>query len=237
MTERDDTNLELVGRRIRGLSAKTVENGCTEEEAILAATKARELMDRYRLTLTDVQVQEEPVDYVIIDRPGHETRLAAVDFCVKGIARYCGVKMWFTERSIEGKKLRLIAVLGLRGDVEMARYLYEMLASAIKSESSRLKGASRSSFQVGMAYRINERLTQMAIDLEPTAKTGSGTALVVVKGALVDDAYAKLNLRLRSISGGPRNTDHAAYSAGRAAGDRVNLNRPVGSRAADKMLR
>jgi hypothetical protein len=54
MTERDDTNLELVGRRIRGLLSKTTENGATEAEAMLAAAKARELMDKYRLTLTDV---------------------------------------------------------------------------------------------------------------------------------------------------------------------------------------
>ena len=170
---------------------------------------------------------------MITDLP-NAVRLAAFDYCLTGIARYCGVKMWFSNEDGDG---RIISILGLRGDMEMAKYLYRLLAAVIKSESSRFKGAIKSSFQVGMATRVNERLIQMAKDLEPKAKTASGTALVVVKNAVVNDAFGKLGIRLRSISSGPRATDGAAYSAGKDAGDRVNLNRPVGSNGPQKLLR
>lgn len=236
MPVRDDTNLELVGRRIRGLLSKTIENGATEEEAILAAAKARELMDKYRVTLTDIQMREEEVEFsVIVDRPTtSETRKVPVDYCVQGIARYCGVRMWFDMRT----GFRVISVLGLHGDVEMAKYLYSMLAAAIKSTSAKVRGRSeKTSFQVGMAIRLNERLVQMAIDLEPKAKTASGTALVVVKNAVVKEAFDKLGLHFARASSGPRASDSAAYEAGRAAGDRVNLNRPVAAREPNKMLR
>jgi uncharacterized protein DUF2786 len=59
---------DAVATRIRGLMAKTTENGCTEEEAMLAAAKARELMDRYRLTMTDVEIQAEPIITETVDR-------------------------------------------------------------------------------------------------------------------------------------------------------------------------
>lgn len=43
-------------RRIRSLLEKTVENGCTEAEAMLAAEKAADLMAEYELTLTDIEL-------------------------------------------------------------------------------------------------------------------------------------------------------------------------------------
>lgn len=41
---------EKAARRILALLAKTVANGCTEQEALAAAKRALELMDEYRLT-------------------------------------------------------------------------------------------------------------------------------------------------------------------------------------------
>src|SRR3954452_13120395 len=42
--------------RIQGLRSKTTDNGCTEAEALLAAAKVAELLDRYALSLTDVKI-------------------------------------------------------------------------------------------------------------------------------------------------------------------------------------
>ena len=67
----------------------------------------------------------------------------------------------------------------------------------------------------------------MASALDSTAQTGSGTALVVVKNAVVTEAFAKLGLKFRGSLSGKSVRDVGAYMAGRAAGDRVNLNRPV----------
>ena len=43
--------------RIQGLRSKTTDNGCTEAEALLAAAKVAELLDRYNLSLTDVEIR------------------------------------------------------------------------------------------------------------------------------------------------------------------------------------
>ena len=44
--------------RIQGLRSKTTDNGCTEAEALLAAAKVAQLLDRYDLSLTDVEIRD-----------------------------------------------------------------------------------------------------------------------------------------------------------------------------------
>lgn len=68
-----------------------------------------------------------------------------------------------------------------------------------------------------------------ALNAELAAR--NGTALVVVKSHTVDAAFEALGIKLAKGSGGPKARDHDAYHAGRAAGDRVNLSRPVGGQS------
>jgi hypothetical protein len=240
---------ETIARRVRGLLSKTVENGCSEQEAMTAATMARRLMDQYRLSQTDVEIEAEPIADELIDRPTPQGA-AAVDHCLWGIDAYCGVKTWFSSSYGTGKRIRKIRMLGLKPDVEMGAYLYKMLASAIETETNRymaeVKAAIRSgerpwldstgtrressTFQVQMAYRINQRLKDMAKALEPTAMTATGTALVVVKDHAVSAAFGKLGIKLTGGSSGMSSwsgSNRSAADAGRAAGDRVNLSHPV----------
>ena len=49
--------LDRLRTRIQGLRSKTTDNGCTEAEALLAAAKVAELLDRYDLSLTDVEIR------------------------------------------------------------------------------------------------------------------------------------------------------------------------------------
>jgi hypothetical protein len=218
--------------------ARTVANGCTEEEALAFATKAREYQDKYRLTQSDLEIQHEPV---IDDRIRRRNRkgVCAVDYCMSGIAKYCGIRMWFTNDG----DVSYARVFGLRDDVEMAKYLYDMINTAILSENgtywkktlkpdpfmtNTMKRRAIWSFEVGMAGRINERLTEMARALDETAKTANGTALVVVKNPIVTKAFNELGIHLSRGRTGRSVADGASYSAGKEAGDRTNLNRPVG---------
>ena len=50
--------LDKLKTRIQALRAKTIDNGCTEDEALSAAAKVAELLDRYDLSLTDVEIRE-----------------------------------------------------------------------------------------------------------------------------------------------------------------------------------
>lgn len=224
---------DAIARKVRALLSRTTDAGCTEAEAIEAAAKARELMDRYRVTLSDVEIKAEPITQETVERP-NSLRWAAGDYALHGINAYCGVKTWF-HKSAGVRRLR---IFGMKPDVEMARYLYELINAVVNVECARwqrtpeyLNAYSRrsatGSFKLGMAIRINERLKQMAKDLAPVAKSANGTALVVVKGAVVEAAYAGLGLRLGVARQGASVRDSNGFNAGRSAGDRVNLSRPL----------
>jgi hypothetical protein len=119
---------ESIANKIRALLSKTTEKGATEAEAIAAAEKAGELMRAHRLTMTDIEVKAEPVDNVYLDRI-NTVRSSPADRCVPGIQEYCGVRIWFTTDADRVSRLR---VLGLKADVEMAAYLYQMITGAIE---------------------------------------------------------------------------------------------------------
>lgn len=247
-----DNTRETIANRIRNLLAKTVENGCTEAEALAAAEMARRIMDQHRLSQSDLEVQEEPIDEELVDRPT-DRKICAADLCLYGLDAYCGVETWYRETQGRDKNgyhkwVRKLVIFGLKSDVQMATYLYRMIASAIRVESDRhiqdnpvyhddwLSPAQKAhrtikvkqSFQVGMGRRLGQRLNEMAKAANATAKTSSGTSLVVVKSAMVKEAYEALGLKFGRASKGPSAYDDNAYLAGKAAGDRVNLGRPVG---------
>lgn len=227
---------DTIARRVRALLAKTVENGATEAEAIAAAQKARELLDAHRLSQADCEIEAEPIDDVLIERP-NQLKMAAVDYCLFGIDAYCGVETWFNKRN----NVRKVRCIGLHDDVEMAIYLYKMIAGAIAAESKRYTALNpgrgiKASFEVGMARRINDRLKEMAAVLAPVAKTATGSALVLVKDKVVKDYVSSLHLRLASGQmSGMRAGNGTAFAAGSIAGDRVNLSRPVNSNVAGRL--
>ena len=59
------TDLDKLTARIQALRAKTIDNGCTEDEALTAAAKVAELLDRYDLSLSDVELRAEPCQHLI----------------------------------------------------------------------------------------------------------------------------------------------------------------------------
>ena len=114
----------------------------------------------------------------------------------------------------------------------------EAEAIALERETHpRLTGASLRSaskcFQQGMAARIADRLNEMhrERDASVAAQRSTGTALILVKHQVVEEAFRQTEVRL--VSAGRLN--HArwngAFRHGLVAGNRVNLNRPVGDTA------
>src|SRR3982750_2639624 len=76
--------LDKLKVRIQALRAKTIDNGCTEEEALSAAAKVAELLDRHDLSLTDVELRAAQCD-----RRAYETyrkKRIPLDDCIGAIA-------------------------------------------------------------------------------------------------------------------------------------------------------
>jgi hypothetical protein len=217
--------LDKLKGRIQGLRAKTIDNGCTEAEALLAAAKVAELLDRYDLSLTDVEIREAPCE-----QRAYETRRKKripLDDCIGAIANFCDCRVW-REKNAEGEARYVF--FGLRSDVEVAHYLTEVVDAAVRSELGRFKTSAayqrfrhqdrhvaNASFTLGMVASIADKLTAMKAGRDQN-NNSTGRGLVVLKAAVVDAELEKLNLKLRTARRPSRMVSPTAYEAGEAAG-------------------
>lgn len=121
-----DRDLDKLRARIQALRAKTVEQGCTEEEALAAAAKVAELLDRHGLSLSELDMRRQTCEGAVIETG--RRRRAPIDDCVATVAAFCDCRHWI-ETDAAGE-LRFI-FFGLPGDVAGARCLYDMVAAAL----------------------------------------------------------------------------------------------------------
>lgn len=230
-----NANRQAAIGRIKALLAKTVTNGCTEQEAMAAATKAGELMDRYSLSMSDVEIKAEKCatgGFGDMFKPLHDVRYAA-----SAIGRFCGCRTWFQGGRIE--------FFGLPQDIEVAKFLVDLVRNSIESafkvflksderpidnrtDKKMCNKIVRRPFMVAMAQRVGVRLNEMSAAREATAMTSTGTSLVVVRNAVVNEQYKDLALKLRAKRSGAVRGHNAVFAAGRKAGDRVNLTTGIG---------
>jgi len=230
-----NVDLNKIKARIRALSAKTVENGCTEAEAIAAIAVVGKLLQEYNLSMDVVDIRDEPCDTHTIST-GSKHR-GGVYYAVASIAAFTGCKIWSHRSSITGLNY---VFFGQESDLLMARYLYDLIDVSIEAETVRFKSSdeynqsfskrgSSSSFAIGMGSRISRRLLDLKqqSETEVSAARGGNNALVILKNQVVTDAFAKLNLQTKKSNSNTSIKDSGAFKAGMSAGEKVNLSRPV----------
>ena len=226
-----DQPLDRLVQRIQGLRAKTVAQGCTEQEAMAAAEKVAELLDRYGLSLSELELQAQPCEGIGIQT--NRRRMAPIDECIPSIAAFFDCRVW-AERA-QGAALRYI-FFGLRGDVVAAQYLYEMIERAFDTETDNFRmselydemaGDRRSatnSFQLGLSRGITAKLRMIRVSRDATIRSASGRDLVPVKSAMIEEEMAKLGLSLsRKTTNRGKRVIRDAYAAGKEAGDRFEF--------------
>jgi hypothetical protein len=221
-----------VAARIRALLAKTVDKGCSEHEAMAAALKARELLDRYQLELSDVELEADGVIQDTAEKA--EQRKINVQWELGGaIADFCEVRVWYQSNPDGGK--RICTFHGLRSDVEFARWLIKALETFVWQQADAYAlhepgRAARREFVLSCCDRIRERL-QLETDLRHLRSAMVPTvsrSVAVSKKAIVEREFQKLGIRIRTAPIGccGAGSDSAA-AAGRAAGGRAGFGRPV----------
>jgi len=227
----DPAALDKLKTRIQGLRAKTIDNGCTEGEALAAAAKVAELLDRYDLSLTDVELREAPCE-----RRAYETyrkKRIPLDDCIGAIADFCDCRVW-REKNRAGEARYVF--FGLRSDIEVAHYLTELIDTAVRSELGRYKTTSdyqqfrhqerhvaNASFALGMVASIADKLTAMKAARDEV-NNRTGRDLVVLKAAVVDTELKKLGVKLRTAVRTSRMVSIMAYEAGEASGASLAIN-------------
>lgn len=214
--------------KIRAMLAKTVENGCTEAEAMVALQMAETMMQAHEITEDDLkEVRGETAILMRSDmRDPQNVRWKLCYWISK-----------FTETKTFGHK-KSIKFVGLKGDVEFALWLTETLTTFVHSELKRymwangyqaFQGTKRvrviNSFIIGCCSRINTKLLTM---INARNVTTLGTDLVVAKQALIEDVMKDLNVKKADNRGRKASAFYRdVYSAGQEAGDKASFGRPV----------
>jgi len=244
------TELDRIKFKIKSLAAKTVANGCSEQEAISAMEGVGRLLAQYNLTMEECDVRESVCKTIFMDI-GRERR-HPIDSCINSLADLVGARCWFHRRWGKGGRMpSQYAFFGQEQDLELISYLFKVIHSAIEAESKAFKqsaeyaergadysnsgwkaGARRSatvSFQRGMASRIGQRLRELkaANEAELAKHRTTGTALVVLKKQIIEDAWQNEGIKLSSARSSYAIRDSSAFEHGHRAGDKVNLSRPI----------
>jgi hypothetical protein len=231
--------LEKLKTRIQALRAKTIANGCTEDEALSAAAKVAELLDRHDLSLSDVELREGRCEELGYRSP--RKKRIPLDECIGAIADFCDCKVW-RERDPDGEVRHVF--FGLPSDVVGAHALAELVDAAVRSELGRYKTTrdygrlrhqdrylANASFVLGMVASIADKLTAMKAERDKVNR-GTGRDLIVLKHGIVDAELARLGLDLRVVEGEAigRMVLPDAYEAGSEAGAALGIDRPIAGR-------
>jgi len=226
-------DIDRVIQRIQALRARTVDHGCTEAEAMAAAAKISELLDRHDLTLDEVSVRRSDCEGISV-ATGRKRR-APMDSCVQPIAAFCDCRVW-SEDGDDGM-LRYV-FFGLKADVEAARFLNDLIEVTFDTESAAfrrgavyqgLSGGNRrmafNSFQIGLAGGIAGKLATLKAARQSTGAKRTGFDLVAVKHTVVDEEIERLGLHFTTRQARScRYVHEEAYAAGQAAGSLFEPN-------------
>ena len=210
--------------KVKALLAMTVDNGCTEAEAMSALAKARAIMDADGIDDVDLAFGGEKVEAnakAASDRDRIRERLFG------SVGRFCGCRSW------TGSFEQLI-FCGLASETIFAHWLLDMLADFVARELasylqrtpgiSRVRRRETEAFTAGCCDRICDRLEALA---------PKSTELALARNALIDMFMAEQDVRLSRGRSRFKLHDARAHGAGEAAGDGAQFQRPMeGGRAA-----
>lgn len=138
-----DAELARVKARIRTLAERTVSNGCTEAEAIAAATLVGRLLERYALAMDEIDIRAEPCVQVLVPTAA---RRRPIDACVPAIARFCDCKVWLAPAAAAAPTADAPAApqahyvfFGFDTDAALAAYLFAVIERALATELARFR--------------------------------------------------------------------------------------------------
>jgi len=227
--------LDKLKLRIQALRAKTIANGCTEDEALSAAAKVAELLDRHVLSLSDVELRASPCERRVYET--FRKKRIPLDDCIGAIAHFCDCRVW-REKNAAGESSYVF--FGLGADIEVAHYLAELIDGAVRAELGRFKTSvdygrfrhqerhlANASFALGMVASIAERLVAIKAGRDQVNES-TGRGLVVLKTSVVDAEFDKLDLKMRTQRSASRMVSMTAYEAGGAAGASLAINPGLG---------
>jgi hypothetical protein len=217
--------------RVRAILAKTMDNGCTEGEAMAALQKARELMAAYEISEAELNVTQEQ-EKATVRKDERPDPYDIKRWLARGVGRFTRCRHW------SGKNAGYaVGFAGLESDVIFANWLLDTLQAFVLRELKAFQASRRkeglnnpriigASFVHGCCERISARLIELVPD-QPIATSDTANALTVSRKALITQAMADAGISLTKSRKRSLNLHGGAYYAGNAAGNAARFDRPV----------
>lgn len=227
----EQPELAAVRARIRALREMTAERGCTEYEALAAATKAAELMARHQLD--EAALAQPSMVRLRFERAATRLRLPWT-MVWNAIAEVCALRCW-----IEG---RTLVYFGHEPDILVADYLHELLERSadaarqdfLRSAEYRRRRKTKTrrlaveAFLDGFLGRLSVRLVQ-AFNGE-AAGGQAARARRIERRRRVEAEVERQGMSFVARQGRHKRLDrHDAFGVGRAAAAGVEIKAGVGS--------
>jgi hypothetical protein len=219
--------LSSIAHKLRALRAKAEDSGSPQPERDSAMAKYEELLRKYHLDASELEIREEGTGHIIVtlDTRGNSWAIGAR--LQRQIGKFTETRTWVNSRRSE------FHILGLKSDADFAEWLLASLIRHVQAEAMEfilnLEAGYRGdveSFANAAAARINTRLREMVEQRAPTG--GNGNALVVVRGQMIEQEMTRLGINLFARAPTAVSGREHAMAAGREAGDRASFARPLG---------
>lgn len=247
------THEEAVQKAAKLLRLATSDN---PNEAALAASRAQDIIDRYKLTGMALDLEGKPAEP---EEPikNFAAPLNEEDGASSQLQRWKG---WLAMDLAKVNQCRVyksdgkLKIIGRASDAETIRYMYAYLVKEIERLTKRdALGNGRTyanNFRIGCVETIGKRLREQhnatieAVKTEARAEVSNPNAIVRVEQSIVRieqraksvDAWVEANFKLYKSSGGGGRHHSDARAAGRAAGHEVNLSSKAGLGSGQRYL-
>lgn len=238
-------NNERISKIIRALLAKTEQNGATESEAMTAAAKARQLMDDHNIHVTPEEASKEEAEIVAASMFQTGDLISGLGIA---ISEYCDCVSW---RHDDG-----LFFAGAAADTDMACWLFDSLISARDRALNNWKLSGKFDFELSLSRlpardversftaafvnRVAERLRELkaasASRFEVAVGSERSRALVLTKQSAIDEVMKSQGIRLRKAHRTTFQGSAGAFAAGKNAGDKASLGRPLAASGGPLLL-
>ncbi|MDQ2107012.1 MULTISPECIES: DUF2786 domain-containing protein [unclassified Vibrio] len=204
-------------------------------EALLAAKRARALMDKYQLSQEDIETQ------------------IGSQFLEAQVGKQKG-KLFLWERSLAAACANLndcrsvinrnqngsyLSLQGFKSDVIVAKMTMEYLVKAAKraKDSVGIKGASESQFFMrGFSSEVLDRAIEIKRSREKQFTSVAGTGLVLLKNTEIEKHFGELGEARRHEPRKPSSIEERkAFIHGIKAGESVSLDKQIDGRENTKL--
>lgn len=214
---------KIIDKVLKLMALSKEESNAFSAERDSASKMAAKLMETYSLSFADLRTGKPKNGiFTQFDLEMGEDVIDWAGSLANGIASAFDVKI------VQRKNPWTLMYCGTKTDIDLAIYFFKYLRRSVSMQSSRTftKKVDQRTFAFGMVTVISERMKDLYEKRNEMFSSDSKALMVVKQDGLSSfvrqqfpNLYCGRSIRL--------NGSHEAYAAGKIAGGRVNISRPI----------